>query len=108
MLLVRSIDEIPQPIAYKTHNAGLRMVEDLSVARRFIMQKLAVGMLNIVDQFHTEVCDFTCESHAIVLSYKKNSFFFSLNWIWSTCFTVTLALCFNLTSIYLRFLVKLV
>ena len=58
MLLVRAIDEIPQPIAYKTHNAGLRMVEDLSVARRFIMQKLAVGMLNIVDQFHTEVCDF--------------------------------------------------
>ncbi|XP_050388132.1 histone-lysine N-methyltransferase SUVR5 [Argentina anserina] len=54
MLLVRSIDEIPQPIAYKTHNAGLRMVDDLSVAHRFIMQKLAVGMLNIVDQFHTE------------------------------------------------------
>ncbi|KAF2295108.1 hypothetical protein GH714_031540 [Hevea brasiliensis] len=29
-------------------------VKDLNVARRFIMQKLAVGMLNIVDQFHTE------------------------------------------------------
>lgn len=56
MLLVRSINEYPQPIAYKTHKIGLKMVKDLTVARRFIMQKLAVGMLNIVDQFHTEVC----------------------------------------------------
>ncbi|GMY11618.1 histone-lysine N-methyltransferase SUVR5 isoform X1 [Fagus crenata] len=54
MLLVRSINEFPQPIAYKTHKVGLKMVKDLTVARRFIMQKLAVGMLNIVDQFHTE------------------------------------------------------
>ncbi|PON54097.1 putative retinoblastoma binding protein (RIZ) [Parasponia andersonii] len=54
MLLVRSINEYPQPIAYKTHKIGLKMVKDLTVARRFIMQKLAVGMLNIVDQFHTE------------------------------------------------------
>lgn len=54
MLLVRSISEFPQPIAYKTHKVGLKMVKDLTVARRFIMQKLAVGMLNIVDQFHTE------------------------------------------------------
>ncbi|XP_057984317.1 histone-lysine N-methyltransferase SUVR5 isoform X2 [Hevea brasiliensis] len=54
MLLVRSINEFPQPIAYRTHKIGLKMVKDLNVARRFIMQKLAVGMLNIVDQFHTE------------------------------------------------------
>ncbi|XP_057984320.1 histone-lysine N-methyltransferase SUVR5 isoform X2 [Hevea brasiliensis] len=54
MLLVRPINEFPQPIAYRTHKIGLKMVKDLNVARRFIMQKLAVGMLNIVDQFHTE------------------------------------------------------
>ncbi|KAG2719951.1 hypothetical protein I3760_02G014500 [Carya illinoinensis] len=54
MLLVRSIKEFPHPIAYKTHKVGLKMVKDLTVARRFIMQKLAVGMLNIVDQFHAE------------------------------------------------------
>ncbi|KAL5557205.1 hypothetical protein UlMin_039441 [Ulmus minor] len=54
MLLVRSITEFPEPIAYKTHLIGLKMVKDLTVARRFIMQKLAVGMLNVVDQFHTE------------------------------------------------------
>lgn len=54
MLLVRSIDEFPEPNAYRTHKIGLKMVKDLNVARRFIMQKLAVGMLNIVDQFHTE------------------------------------------------------
>lgn len=57
MLLVRSINEFPQPIAYKTHKVGLKMVKDLTIARRFIMQKLAVGMLNIVDQFHAEVCN---------------------------------------------------
>ncbi|KAK9285293.1 hypothetical protein L1049_024484 [Liquidambar formosana] len=54
MLLVRSINEFPQPIAYRTHNIGVEMVKDLTVARRFIMQKLAVSMLNIIDQLHTE------------------------------------------------------
>lgn len=54
MLLVRSIDEFPQPIAYRTHNVGVEMVKDLTVAQRFIMQKLAVSMLNIIDQLHTE------------------------------------------------------
>ncbi|XVE87235.1 hypothetical protein DITRI_Ditri18aG0100300 [Diplodiscus trichospermus] len=54
MLLVRPINEFPQPIAYRSHKVGLRMVRDLTVARRYIMQKLAVGMLNIIDQFHSE------------------------------------------------------
>ncbi|XP_050205052.1 histone-lysine N-methyltransferase SUVR5 [Mercurialis annua] len=54
MLLVRSIIEYPHPIAYRTHKIGLKMVKDLNIARRFIMKKLAVGMLNIIDQFHTE------------------------------------------------------
>lgn len=62
MLLVRSINEFPQPIAYRTHKVGLKMVKDLSVARRYIMQKLSVGMLNIVDQFHSEVCFLFCDS----------------------------------------------
>ncbi|TKY55778.1 Histone-lysine N-methyltransferase SUVR5 [Spatholobus suberectus] len=52
MLLVRSTDEFPQPIAYKTHQTGLTMVKDLTVARRFIMQKLAIGVLSIIDQLH--------------------------------------------------------
>ncbi|GLU13667.1 hypothetical protein SLE2022_302870 [Rubroshorea leprosula] len=54
MLLVQSINEFPEPIAYRSHKVGLKMVKDLTVARRYIMQKLAVGMLNIVDQFHSE------------------------------------------------------
>ncbi|CAI0554022.1 unnamed protein product [Linum tenue] len=54
MVLVRSINENPEPIAYRTHKIGLKLVKDLGIARRFIMQKLAVGMLNIVDQFHNE------------------------------------------------------
>ncbi|XP_038700350.1 histone-lysine N-methyltransferase SUVR5 isoform X1 [Tripterygium wilfordii] len=54
MQLVRSINEFPHPIAYRTYKVGLKMVKDLTVARRFVMKKLAVGMLNIVEQFHTE------------------------------------------------------
>ncbi|XP_027345403.1 histone-lysine N-methyltransferase SUVR5-like [Abrus precatorius] len=52
MLLVRSINEFPQAIAYETHQAGLKMVKDLTIARRFVMQKLAIGVLTIVDQLH--------------------------------------------------------
>ncbi|KAJ6919486.1 hypothetical protein NC651_013445 [Populus alba x Populus x berolinensis] len=54
MLLVQPINGFPEPIAYKTHKIGLKMVKDMSVARRFIMKKLAVAMVNIVDQFHSE------------------------------------------------------
>ncbi|XP_068344381.1 histone-lysine N-methyltransferase SUVR5-like isoform X1 [Pyrus communis] len=64
-LLVRSIDEFPHPIAYKTHKVGLKVVKDLTIARRFIMQKLAVGMLNIVDQFHTEALIETARDVAV-------------------------------------------
>ncbi|KAL3583636.1 hypothetical protein D5086_014697 [Populus alba] len=54
MMLVQPINEFPEPIAYRTHKIGLKLVKDLSVARRFIMKKLAVAMFNIVDQFHSE------------------------------------------------------
>lgn len=56
MLLVCPINEFPQPIAYKTHKVGAKMVNDLTLSHRFIMQKLAVGILNIFDQLHREVC----------------------------------------------------
>ncbi|XP_010429320.1 PREDICTED: histone-lysine N-methyltransferase SUVR5-like [Camelina sativa] len=55
MQLVRSINEFPDPIAYKSHKVGLKLVKDLTAARRFIMRKLTVGMFNIVDQFPLEV-----------------------------------------------------
>lgn len=67
-LLVRSIEEFPQPIAYKSHKAGLKLVEDVKVARRFIMKKLAVGMLNIIDQFHLEAL---IESARDVMNWKE-------------------------------------
>ncbi|GMH25242.1 hypothetical protein Nepgr_027085 [Nepenthes gracilis] len=54
-LLVCSINEFPQPIVHKSHKVGVLLVKDLTVARRFIMQKLAVGMLNIIDQLHLQV-----------------------------------------------------
>ncbi|KAM7250494.1 hypothetical protein ACFE04_022377 [Oxalis oulophora] len=53
-LVVRPLDDFPEPIAYRTHEAGLKLVTDLTVARRYIMKNLAIAMLNIVDQFHSE------------------------------------------------------
>lgn len=80
MLLVRSIDEFPHPVAYKTHQVGLKLVKDLTAARRFIMQKLVVGMLNIVDQFHLNVCDgySTCFSPLLIL--LSVTIYFIFNW----------------------------
>lgn len=54
MLLVRSIDELPEPLVYGTHRKWRKLVKDLTVPRRYIMQKLAVAMLNINDRLHTE------------------------------------------------------
>lgn len=56
VLLVRPISEFPQPIAYKTHKVAVKMVKDLTLAHRFIMQRLAISILNIIDQLHAEVC----------------------------------------------------
>lgn len=56
MLLVRPINEFPEPIPYRTHKVGAKIVRDLTVARRFIIQKLAVGIINVIDQLHSEVC----------------------------------------------------
>ncbi|CAH9134590.1 unnamed protein product [Cuscuta epithymum] len=55
VLLVCPINHFPQPIAYKTHNIGVEMVKDLTLPHRFVMQKIAVGILNIFDQLHREV-----------------------------------------------------
>ncbi|KAK8717532.1 hypothetical protein V6N13_044795 [Hibiscus sabdariffa] len=68
MLLVRSINEFPEPIAYRNHKVGLKMVRDLSVARRYIMQKLAVGLLNMIDQFH---CEALIETARDVIVWKE-------------------------------------
>ncbi|GMP28218.1 hypothetical protein CsSME_00003856 [Camellia sinensis var. sinensis] len=62
VLLVRPINEFPEPIAYKTHKVGVKLVKDLTLAHRFIMQKLAVGMLNIIDQLHTKALVETARS----------------------------------------------
>lgn len=74
MLLVRSIYEFPQPIAHKTHQAGLKMVKDLTVARRFIMQKLTIGILSIVDQLHPNVCDDGSISSSLLILVISNFF----------------------------------
>ncbi|XP_021718538.1 histone-lysine N-methyltransferase SUVR5-like isoform X1 [Chenopodium quinoa] len=54
-LLVCAIDELPQPIVHRSHKVGVQMVEDLTVARRFIMKKLVIGILSIVDQLPVQV-----------------------------------------------------
>ncbi|MCL7050917.1 hypothetical protein MKW94_000167 [Papaver nudicaule] len=53
-LLVRPIQEFPEPIAHKSHSRGVAKVKDLSLPRRFIIQKLAISMVNVSDQLHNE------------------------------------------------------
>ncbi|CAI8584811.1 unnamed protein product [Vicia faba] len=53
MLFVQSIHEFPQPIAYETHQDGLKIVQDLTIARRFTMQNLVIEMINIVEHIHS-------------------------------------------------------
>lgn len=67
-LLVRPIHELPEPIAYKTHKVGMKMVKDLTLARRFIMQKLAVGMLGILEQLRSEALE---EAARNVIAWKE-------------------------------------
>ncbi|XP_043713692.1 histone-lysine N-methyltransferase SUVR5-like isoform X2 [Telopea speciosissima] len=67
-LLVRSIYEFPEPIAHRTHHIGVEIVKDLTTPRRFIMQKLAIAMLNISDQLHTEA---VIESARKVTAWKE-------------------------------------
>ncbi|KAK4346551.1 hypothetical protein RND71_032890 [Anisodus tanguticus] len=62
VLLVRPISEFPQPIAYKTHKVGVKAVKDLTLAHRFIMQRLAVSILNIIDQLHAEALEETARN----------------------------------------------
>ncbi|CAM8915669.1 unnamed protein product [Rhodiola kirilowii] len=50
--LIRPIDEAPQPIAHRTLDAGREEVRDVTISHLFIMQKLAVGILSIIDQLH--------------------------------------------------------
>nr|XP_010906908.1 histone-lysine N-methyltransferase SUVR5 isoform X1 [Elaeis guineensis] len=54
MLLVRSIGESPEPLVNGNHRRWRKLVKDLTLPRRYIMQKLAFAMLNISDQLHTE------------------------------------------------------
>lgn len=52
--LLRPIHEFPEPIAYRKHNVGVKMVKDLALACRFIMKKLAVGIVNVIDRLQTK------------------------------------------------------
>ncbi|XP_021864963.2 histone-lysine N-methyltransferase SUVR5 isoform X2 [Spinacia oleracea] len=54
-LLVCAIDELPQPIVHRSHKVGVQMVEDLTAARRFIMKKLVIDIMSIVDQLPVQV-----------------------------------------------------
>lgn len=66
VLLLRPINEFPEPIAYRSHNIGVKIVKDLIVARRFIMQKIAVTLINTIEQLTTEVC------HLLLLILRPN------------------------------------
>lgn len=70
MLLVRPIDESPEPLAYGTHCSCLESVKDLTAPRRFIMHKLAVEMLNVTDRLHQGVCHMIVSINIFILSIK--------------------------------------
>lgn len=55
MLLVCSIDELPEPLVRGTHRKWRKLVKDLTIQRQHVMQKLAVATLNISDHLHIEV-----------------------------------------------------
>ncbi|KAI3957504.1 hypothetical protein MKX01_001863 [Papaver californicum] len=67
-LLVRPIHELPEPIAHKSHSRGVAKVKDLSLPRRFIIQKLAISMVNVSDQLHNEA---VIESARAVAAWKE-------------------------------------
>ncbi|KAL8251134.1 hypothetical protein R6Q59_034827 [Mikania micrantha] len=54
VLLLRPINEHPEPIAYRSHNVAVKVVKDLTVARRYIMQKIAVSLINTIEQLNSE------------------------------------------------------
>ncbi|KAL6631374.1 hypothetical protein ACP70R_028224 [Stipagrostis hirtigluma subsp. patula] len=54
MLLVLPIEQYPLPLVNGTHRKWRNLVKDLSVPRRFVMQKLAIAMLNLSDELHIE------------------------------------------------------
>ncbi|KAG9159333.1 hypothetical protein Leryth_017963 [Lithospermum erythrorhizon] len=55
VLLIRPIHEFPQPIAYKTHEMGIEMLKDSYLPRRFILLKLSLNLLNLLEQLNSEV-----------------------------------------------------
>ncbi|RZC55147.1 hypothetical protein C5167_014003 [Papaver somniferum] len=67
-LLVRPIHELPEPIAHKSHSRGMAKFKDLSLPRRFIIQKLAISMVNVSDQLHNEA---VIESARSVAAWKE-------------------------------------
>nr|XP_043614792.1 histone-lysine N-methyltransferase SUVR5 [Erigeron canadensis]XP_043614793.1 histone-lysine N-methyltransferase SUVR5 [Erigeron canadensis] len=65
VLLLRPINEFPEPIAYRSHKVGVKVVKDLTLARRFVMQKIAVSMINTIEQLNSEALTETARSVAV-------------------------------------------
>ncbi|CAL5197639.1 unnamed protein product [Lathyrus oleraceus] len=57
MLSVQSIEEFPQPITYETHQDGLEVLQNMTIAQRFTIENLFVDMINSVEQI---------DSHALI------------------------------------------
>ncbi|XP_020530211.1 histone-lysine N-methyltransferase SUVR5 isoform X1 [Amborella trichopoda] len=68
MILVRPIYDTPEPLAYGTHYGGIELVKDLNTPRHYIVQKLAIAMLDISDRLHTEA---VIESARRVTAWKE-------------------------------------
>ncbi|KAM3363600.1 histone-lysine N-methyltransferase SUVR5 isoform X2 [Capsicum galapagoense] len=62
VLLVRPISESPRPIPYRTHEAGLKLVKDLTLPHRTVLHRLAISILNIIDQLRAEALEETARN----------------------------------------------
>lgn len=52
--LLRPIHEIPEPIANTKHKFEVKMMKDLTLACQFIMKKLAIGIVNVIDRLQAK------------------------------------------------------
>lgn len=71
--LILPISEYPQPLASGTHRKWRKLVEDLTMPRRYIIQKLAVAILNISDQLHTEAIAEEARTVSTWIEFAKES-----------------------------------
>lgn len=84
MLSVQSIEEFPQPITYETHQDGLEVLQNMTIARRFTIENPVVDMINIVEQIDSHVCSSCQNIFFFYISYLCTSKYFLASFVYVT------------------------